>query len=339
MPETLYVEGLKVSGTPWDVTLLFSNGNDSQTVKATVFDVEFGFSEIRKQDVNVDTTLPFDADKSAPLQWNVTKKKDLSDYLTAVSQLASGGLQWKRNEVTITSSILDFRQASSVRKPLTDNIITFNVEVTHQQYSHLSGKFILVIYPDTTADEYRNWANMNQSLTWTDNLPQVYSALDTNNANEDPEPPTLECTNWKPPSDLSSHYHPGATHEMRTEMIGPENGHGHQATYDSGGDLITSGLGAGTADYVSPEISMEIISFIFGLEYSHLNQDVKPFIWAAQLDDNPVKEIFDFEDLTHLLMHRGGIWVNTLDSVRKELRIPLIPTCVLSCKPQSNPFN
>ena len=65
-----------MSGTPWDVTLMFRSGSDSKTVKATVFDVTFGSSEIREQDVNTDSDFPFSfyADKSAPLQWERYKE-------------------------------------------------------------------------------------------------------------------------------------------------------------------------------------------------------------------------------------------------------------------------
>ena len=66
------------------------------------------------------------------------------------------------------------------------------------------------------------------------------------------------------------------------------NGYGHQATYDSNGNLIEAGISAGTADrgwYLNFAIGGPI----------HLELDVKPFIWAAQLDANPV-EGFDWID-------------------------------------------
>ena len=285
--------------------MLFSSGSDSKTVKATVFDVTFGSSEIRKQDVNVDTTLPFDADKSAPLQWNVTKKKDLSDYLTAVSQLASSGLKWIiDDEAAVTSSILNYRGKNSGRMPILGNIITFNVEVSHQQYSHLSDKFILVIYPGTTATKYDAWVSDNRNFDWT-GLPKVYSALEANNM--DPEPAALECAKWLPPEGLDSYYHPGAAREMRTEALESENTQGHQATYNIIGTLITMGLGAGTADRVAPfRIDEE--------NDTHLDKDVEPFIWAAQLDGNPVKGNLAFSsNLTHPLMHKGEKLIQYLD--------------------------
>ncbi len=275
-----------------------------------MFDVTFGSSEIREQDVNTDSDFPFSfyADKSAPLQWNVIKKKDLSDYLTPVSQLVSSGLQWKRNEVTITSSILIYGSLVS-GPPFLDGILTYNVEVSHQQYSHLSDKFILVIYPEATANAYNNWKTMNQDsnqipiLTWTEVLPRVYGMLETNNT--DPEPPALECALWLIPMNKVNHYHPGMAHEMRTEALVSGTGQGHQATYDGGGALITSGLGAGTADRVAPIDA--------GSRVSHLSKDVKPFVRAAQLDGNPVMGTAFFRNLTHPLMHKGANLVKYLE--------------------------
>ena len=62
-----------------------------------------------------------------------------------------------------------------------------------------------------------------------------------------------------------------------------ENGNEHQATYDEDGILIPDGVGgAGTADKASPE------SCLLG----HLGEDANPYIWAAQLDGNPVEGDF-----------------------------------------------
>ena len=88
---------------------------------------------------------------------------------------------------------------------------------------------------------------------------------------------------------------------MRTKALGNGQTQGHQATYDSSGSIIASGLGAGTADRVSPNVDRT----------DHREQDVKPFIWAAQLDANPVEGTMPLFldipfDLTHPLMHRGG---------------------------------
>ena len=305
MPETLYVEGLEVSGNPWDVTLLFSSDSGSQVeVKATVFDATFGSSKIREQDVNMDLTDLY-AKKTAPFQWKSTRKVDLSDYLTPVSRLASDGLKWKINDESVPSSIQTYSQPNE-EAPDVDDIITYNVEVSHQQYSHLSDRFILVIYPVETATEYRDWVSTNAAdPAWADDLPRVYKALwpDNTDPGPEPDPEPDTCDNWETPDDLAAdyHYHPGAAYEMRTEALeGEGQTQGNQATYDSSGKLITTGLGAGTADRVSPSTDRS----------DHRDVDVKPFIWAAQLDGNPVEGttvvFLDIpENLTHPLMYHG----------------------------------
>jgi hypothetical protein len=97
----------------------------------------------------------------------------------------------------------------------------------------------------------------------------------------DPEPPgridSCEPQHWSAPeSPLTLSLHPGAVVEMRSLSV--DGGHGHQATYDINGNLIRSGLGAGSADFSSPLVDTD----------SHYIDDVRPFIWAAQLDANPI---------------------------------------------------
>ncbi len=76
-------------------------------------------------------------------------------------------------------------------------------------------------------------------------------------------------------TELNSFMHPGATFEARSKPV--PGGHGHQATYDARGELITSTIAAGTADYVSPEKNA----------IKHRNEDVWPYINALHLDGNP----------------------------------------------------
>ena len=55
--------------------------------------------------------------------------------------------------------------------------------------------------------------------------------------------------------------------------------HGHQATYDSNGELIKNGIAAGSADFSCPN---DILSTTI-----HRKLDVVPFIQAVQIDGNP----------------------------------------------------
>ncbi len=63
-------------------------------------------------------------------------------------------------------------------------------------------------------------------------------------------------------------FHPGACNTVRWARLTP-GGSGQQCTYDNNGNLITSGLGAGTPDLVSPEYWQDI--------WKHSQIDVAPF--------------------------------------------------------------
>jgi hypothetical protein len=75
------------------------------------------------------------------------------------------------------------------------------------------------------------------------------------------------------------------------------NGHGHQAIYSQNAIIIRSGVSASSADREAPFPS-NLNPFL------HVNADVKPFIWAAQLDGNPVEE--NGTTMTAPLIHEGA---------------------------------
>jgi hypothetical protein len=76
--------------------------------------------------------------------------------------------------------------------------------------------------------------------------------------------------------------HHDAKYEMRSKPT--SDGHGHQAMYNIGGQLITAPIAAGTADMYAPFDSRGIPSSA----KKHRKEDVYPFIRALQLDGNPV---------------------------------------------------
>ena len=64
-------------------------------------------------------------------------------------------------------------------------------------------------------------------------------------------------------------------------------------------DLILSGVSAGTADkaaafYIPDNLDID----------SHVNADVKPFVWAMQMDGNPCNQ--QFKSLTIPMLHEGA---------------------------------
>lgn len=148
-------------------------------------------------------------------------------------------------------------------------------------------------------------------MDWLDELPAAYLSLGPGGT--DPEPPTSPGDqDWEAPErfDDDDYYHPDAEFEMRS--IETDGGHGHQACYDIDGDFIPSGVSAGTADLVHNSHKV--------LDPTHKDEDVFPFIRAAQLDGNPV-DAYDFVPL-HLnrpMMYEG-------DNIEEYLRLrPPIP--------------
>lgn len=101
----------------------------------------------------------------------------------------------------------------------------------------------------------------------------------------DPEPEDCEPQSWLHPDEFDSGigglffdsitYHPGATYNIRSELNTLSEG--HQATYNAQGEVILNGIAAGSADRGPPN------------SRTHVMMDVLPFIWAAQLDGNPVE--------------------------------------------------
>jgi YD repeat-containing protein len=87
---------------------------------------------------------------------------------------------------------------------------------------------------------------------------------------------------WHPPEEKNTYLHHNAKYEMRSKPV--SGGHGHQATYDDYGQLITVTIATGSADKYAPYNSVGVpIS-----AKKHRDQDVYPFIRALQLDGNPV---------------------------------------------------
>jgi len=138
---------------------------------------------------------------------------------------------------------------------------------------------IVVIYSNATKSDYDEWKEENDETppSWVENLPKVYSKLGADNS--DPEP---DDDNWKAPSANTSNYHYDAAYTMRSKKI--SGGHGHQACYDGDGNLIHATItsppaklaAAGTVDNSAPG-------------FGHPDEDVWPFIEAAQLDGNPIE--------------------------------------------------
>jgi RHS repeat-associated protein len=118
---------------------------------------------------------------------------------------------------------------------------------------------------------YNEWVALEQAdAGWLSNIPDCPDKICV--ANGQPQ----DCDNgqWKSLGAASQTFHPGASWCMRSDT---SSGPGQQCCYDSQGDLITSGLGAGTPD-------RQAASFWNGIFLNHYFHDVAPFNIAWQLD-------------------------------------------------------
>jgi hypothetical protein len=220
---------------------------------------------------NIATVLPWPVAKSASLIWDHSQTVDFTYYLTPASDAEN--VIWIINDTTIKSNVYDYGNSPSLNE-----MRKIRIEAVHRNDNAVSDRMVLVIVPQSTDDKYRDWVSGNLDISWINELPSVYSSLSENHT--DPEPRLSDCNSqrWLTVSPLDKEYHPFASYEMRSEEI---NGHGHQACYNSNGDLIDKGISAGTADFSHS-------SDPFG-ENGHIAQDVLPFIWAGQLDGNPIQ--------------------------------------------------
>ena len=108
---------------------------------------------------------------------------------------------------------------------------------------------------------------------------------------------------------MHNQFHPGGVFEMRS--LTTTHGHGHQAVYGTDRRLIREGPGRGSADKSAPGYPG------FGI-LRHVSWDVRPFVWAAQLDGNPVNPKLFYEDLDARLI-RAGEHIDRYFSVRPAL--------------------
>jgi hypothetical protein len=182
-------------------------------------------------------------------------------------------------------------------------------------------EFSVVVFPRSTRERFSAWYRQERAdLAWLALLPPVYSSLGPGLS--DPEPSGCEKRYWEGIHKLDSHFHPGGAYEMRSRPVG--DGFGHQAVYDSTGRLVMEGAGAGSADKGTPRF------WAFGY-LKHLNRDVRPFVWAAQLDGNPVNPAWLFQNFNAPLLIDGE-HIRQYHSVRPALwgRMPQVApgTCI-----------
>ena len=135
----------------------------------------------------------------------------------------------------------------------------------------------VVAYSEMTQALFTTWETSNVNTNWTSGLPRPYSHIKIDDNGQPIKPTSGTPALWKAPRAVHSFLHHNASFEMRSANPGQ---HGHQATYDENGDLITETIAAGTADFYNP------LSF-HGVKEMHRRNDVIPFLRSLTLDGNP----------------------------------------------------
>ena len=144
------------------------------------------------------------------------------------------------------------------------------VKVAYEPSSVTLDYLWVVVNGPATQAGFNAWLANNSNISWTSTLPQPYSAITIGSGlPQDPEPGAPRL--WGDPHAIDSYLHHDAKFEMRSVPIGDE-GHGHQATYDLNGILITNAIAAGTTDIYAPYYSNGLIR----PRTTHREEDVKP---------------------------------------------------------------
>jgi hypothetical protein len=223
---------------------------------------------------------------TATVEYSLNKQVNLNQFLR---QSPSEGLEWSVNGSELRDAILLFDSA-----PKEDSVLIYSVLV-RRRGEQRSDAFELICLPVSTRQKFEAWFNHeSKDMGWLAKLPPAYSSLGPGLS--DPEPKNCGKQYWEGVHKLDTNFHPGGAYEMRSKAFGDDNG--HQAVYDSQGKLIRDGLGAGSADRGSPHL------WNFGL-IKHRDRDVRTFVWAAQLDGNPVNPTRWFRNLDAPLIRLG----------------------------------
>ena len=212
------------------------------------------------------------------IDWSKNLEIDLEEYLPDWLLDYKTKLQYRANGTIVDGTKIKAKEEEP--NDLFPDI--YHVEVCKEDGATLDRLWIVVLSIKTRT-EFNTWLiNNSTNATWLSQLPQPPSKLLVNSTGK-ASLPSEASGNWYDPERFpaNSYMHPKAVFELRSKPI--SGGHGHQATYDEQGNLITESIKAGTADYATPSPKMYAKRLS-----NHRKEDVKPYIRALQLDGNPV---------------------------------------------------
>jgi hypothetical protein len=236
--------------------------------------------------------------------WETSHKINLIEYLIDADDpskrtLFEQNIKWKVDGVEQTSHEVDYGS-----EPAEDKHAHRFVELLAKSGGGTIDRLIITVVPRSTKTKWDAWYPVEKAdVAWFAALPPMFSFIEIAVGADGllPRPDR----NFNPffyaiPHSISTFYHPGASFEMRSFPTGDKNA--HQVCYDSAGDLLLKGVKAGSAD--------KVMSWAPPIQWSvegHKNADVKPFVWAAQLDGNPVEGSGtpEYIDLNQPMLYEG----------------------------------
>jgi hypothetical protein len=204
-------------------------------------------------------------------------------------------VKWKVNGIEQTTHRLHLGN-----EPSDDAHRHFYVEVLARSGGPTIDRLIISVIPRTTKTKFDTWyAAERADLTWLAELPNLFTSISTTPVGGYLPRPDR---NFNPflygvPHEINTRMHPNTYFEARSYATA--GGHGHQMCFTELGNLLQAGAGvsAGSADKAAP--------FPANLNANlHIQADVKPFIWALQLDGSPADQ--DVTTLTAPIMHEGA---------------------------------
>jgi len=242
-------------------------------------------------------------EKSVSHIWESSQTVNLIDYLAdsdvpSMREVFEQALEWRSNGEALSDHELNYGS-----NPGSDDIERFNIEVPAKGSSTVIDRLIVVVVPPETLEQFNTWYAAETDMGWLSELPALYWRFQFEQEGTinpvlvpvDPEPSSCAEQRWGDFGESDTYYHPDGYYKARSEKT--QNGHGHQAIYTLSAIAIKSGVSAGSADRQAPFPS-NLNPFL------HVNADVKPFIWAAQLDGNPVEE--SGTTMTAPMLHEGA---------------------------------
>ncbi len=231
--------------------------------------------------------------------WATSNTVNLIDYLDGGPgnhATYENVVKWKVNGTEQTS-----HELSLGSEPGEDAHRHYYIQVLPKNGGDTIDRLIITLVPRSTKTSFDNWYTTEKAdLAWLGELVNLFSSFST----------TLQPSgyyrrpdrNFYPflysiPGDYDGRMHPNAYFEARSYAT--PGGHAHQMCFNAGGGLLKSdaGVSAGSADKAA--------AFPMNLDWRlHVNADVKPFIWALQLDGTPADQ--QTTTLSAPIMHEGA---------------------------------